>query len=131
MLSTGDNKMTHGQDINTLLDLDGVIIEQLGGCWTKFDVRRISQPTEAIPHGIRYSLTLHDRFGERLMGFDNAHAIKSRKRGKYQGRKTYDHRHRHSTDKGIPYEFVDGHQLLKDFWLEVDITLRALGLEEE
>lgn len=123
--------MTHGQDIDTLLDLDGIIIEQAGGCWTKFEVRRVSQPTEEIPHGIRYSLTLHDRCGERLMGFDNAHAIKSRRKNKYEGRKTYDHHHRHSGDKGVPYEFVDGHQLLKDFWLEVDITIRALGLEEE
>ena len=130
MLSTGDNKMIDGQDIDTLLDLDGVIIEQAGGCWTKFEVRRASQPTEEIPHGIRYSLTLHDRRGERLMGFDNAHAVKPQKKGKHQGRKTYDHRHRHSTDKGVPYEFIDGHQLLKDFWLEVDKTLRALGLEE-
>jgi hypothetical protein len=30
-----------------------------------------------------------------------------------------------------PDEFVDGHQLLKDFWLEVDKTLCALGIEEE
>jgi hypothetical protein len=84
--------MPHGQDIDTLLDLDGVIIEQAGGCWTKFEVRRISQPAEEIPHGIRY---------------------------------------RHSTDEGIPYEFVNGHQLLKDFWFEVDKTLDALGLGEE
>ena len=123
--------MARGQDIDILLDLDGVIIEQAGGCWTKFEVRRISQPTEEIPHGIRYSLTLHDRHGERMMGFDNAHAVKSRKKRKYQGRKTYDHRHRHAADEAVPYEFVDGHQLLKDFWLEVDIALRALGLEEE
>ncbi len=32
--------MIDGQDIDTLLDLDGVIIEQAGGCWTKFEVRR-------------------------------------------------------------------------------------------
>jgi hypothetical protein len=111
--------MVDGQNIETLLDLDGVI-----------EVRRASQATEEIPHGIRYSLTLHARRGERLMGFDNAHAVKPKKKGKHQGRKTYDHRHRNSTDKGVPYEFVDGHQLLKDFWLEVDRTLRALGLEE-
>jgi len=123
--------MTNGQDIDTLLDLDGIIIEQAGGCWTKFEVRLISQPTNEIPHGIRYSLTLPDRRGTRLMGFDNAHAVKSRKKSKQHDRTTYDHCHRHSADKGVPYEFVDGHQLLKDFWLEVDITLRALGLEEE
>ena len=123
--------MTHGTDIDALLDLDGVLIEQTGGCWTKFEVRRISQPTEEIPHGIRYSLTLHDRYGERIMGFDNAHAVQTKKQGKHQGRKTYDHRHRHSKDIGVPYEFVDAHQLLKDFWSEVDKTLNALGLKEE
>ena len=68
----------NGQGIETLLDLDGVIIEQAGGCWTKFEVRQIAQPTEERPHAIRYSLTLHDRYGERIMGFDNAHAVKSR-----------------------------------------------------
>lgn len=29
--------MTNGQDLDTLIDLDGVIIEQAGGCWTKFE----------------------------------------------------------------------------------------------
>lgn len=122
--------MAHGKDIDTLLDLDGVIIDQVGGYWTKFEARRIL-PTEGIPHGIRYSLTLHDRHGERMMGFDNAHAVKSRKKGKHQGKKTYDHHHRNSNDEGIPYEFVDAHQLLKDFWSEVDKILSTLGLVEE
>jgi hypothetical protein len=121
--------MAHEKNIDTLLDLDGIIIEQVGGYWTKFEVRRIP-PTEEIPHGIRYSLTLHDRHGARIMGFDNAHAVKSRKKSNYQGRKTYDHHHRYENDKGIFYEFVGAHQLLKDFWLEVDKTLNALGLEE-
>jgi hypothetical protein len=123
--------MAHNKDINTLLDLDGVVIEQAGGYWTKFEVRKIPQAIEEIPHGIRYSLTLHDRHGERIMGFDNAHAVKTRKMGKHQGRKTYDHRHRHSKDEGVPYEFVNAHQLLKDFWSEVDKTLNTLGLAEE
>ncbi len=122
--------MAYGKEINTLLDLDGVIIEQAGGYWTKFEVKQIS-PTEEIPHGKRYSLTLHNQQGIRIMGFDNAHAVKLGKRGKHQGRKTYDHRHRHSNDEGIFYEFVDAHQLLKDFWSEVDKTLRTLELEEE
>jgi hypothetical protein len=122
--------MAHSKDIDTLLDLDGVIIEQAGGHWTKFEARRLQKKTEEIPHGIRYSLTLHDRYGKRIMGFDNAHAVKTRNKSKHQGRKTYDHRHRHSEDEGVPYEFVNAHQLIKDFWSEVDKTLRALGLEE-
>ncbi|OGT42436.1 MAG: hypothetical protein A3F42_07820 [Gammaproteobacteria bacterium RIFCSPHIGHO2_12_FULL_37_34] len=123
--------MAHGKDIDTLLDLDGVVIEQAGGYWTKFEVRRIAQTTERIPHGIRYSLTLHDRHGERMMGFDNAHVVKVSKKGKHRGRKTYDHRHRHAKDEGVPYEFVDAYQLLKDFWSEVDKTLSVLGIEKE
>ncbi len=117
------------KDINTLLDLDGTIIEQAGGYWTKFEVKLVPKTTEGIPHGIRYSLTLHNRQGERIMGFDNAHPIKRKMKGKHQGRKTFDHRHRHSKDEGIPYEFVDAHELLKDFWLEVDKILNALGIE--
>lgn len=123
--------MNHNKDVETLLDLDGVIIEQSDVYWTKFEARRISKTTEQIPHGIRYSLTLHNRHGERIMGFDNAHGVKSRKKSKHQGRKTYDHRHRHSKDEGVPYEFVDAHQLIQDFWLEVDKALVALKLEEE
>src|SRR5665648_296951 len=103
--------MNNGKDIEILLDLDGIVIEQAGGYWTKFEVWRIPQATEEIPHGIRYSMTLHDRYGERIIGFDNAHAVKANNRGNHQARKTYDHRHRHSTDEGIPYKFVDAHQL--------------------
>ena len=29
--------MTQNKDIDTLLDLDGIIIEQTGGYWTKFE----------------------------------------------------------------------------------------------
>src|SRR3990167_3942374 len=112
--------MADGSGIDTLLELDGLIIAQLAGHWVKFEAHRVSPVTQEIPHGIRYSLTLHNRYGERIMGFDNAHAVKSNKMGKYRGRKTYDHRHRHSKDVGIPYEFVNAHQLIKDFWMEVD-----------
>ena len=45
--------------IETLLNLDGVVIEQAGGHWTKFEVREVLK-TDEIPHGIRYSLTLHN-----------------------------------------------------------------------
>jgi len=107
--------MDYDKNIDTLLDLDGVVIEQVGRYWTKFEVRRIPKITEEIPHGIRYSLTLHDRHGERIMGFDNAHAIKSRKKGTHLGRKTYDHCHRHSKDEGTPYELLMRINYLKTF----------------
>lgn len=132
MLSTVDsigNTMIRKKDIDTLLDLDGIVIEQLGGYWTKFEAQQLDNSTEERPHGIRYSLTLHDQHGNRVMGFDNAHAVKSGKKGRHQGRKTHDHYHRHAKDEGIPYEFTDAHQLLKDFWTEVDKMLKKFGIE--
>jgi len=36
----------------------------------------------------------------------------------------YDHRHRTSNDSGVPYEFIDAHQLIKDFFEEADEVLK-------
>lgn len=46
--------------LDTLLDLDGSILEQEGGYWIKVEVCRVPLSRHA-PHGIRYSLTLHDK----------------------------------------------------------------------
>ncbi|MHB8311070.1 MAG: hypothetical protein ACYDCY_11880, partial [Metallibacterium sp.] len=63
--------------------------------------------------------------GTRLLGYDNAHAVKSPKRKKFAGRRlAYDHKHRHARDKGVPYEFTSADQLLKDFFGEVDRVLK-------
>jgi hypothetical protein len=70
----------HVIDLRLLVDLDGIVIEQIGGYWTKFEVSLSSSITREIPHGIRYSLTLHDPYGKRIMGFDNAHAVYLKKR---------------------------------------------------
>jgi hypothetical protein len=79
------------------------------------------------PHGIRCALTLHDRYGKRIMGYDNSHAVKPPKKFKYAGQRlTYDHKHRHASDKGVPYEFKDAAQLLEDFFAEVDRVLEEL-----
>ncbi len=112
--------------LETLLDMDGYILDQTGGYWVKLEACRVS-PTEGIPHGIRYSLTLHDRYGRRIMGYDNSHAVKPPKKFKYAGqRMPYDHRHRHAADKGIPYEFRSAAQLLEDFFAEVDKVLKKV-----
>ena len=71
--------------LDTLLDLDGEIFPMDNGCWTKFEVSRV-RPTKQIPHGIRYSLTLHDRNNTRVLGFDNAHTFKPKK-NRYMARK--------------------------------------------
>ena len=50
--------------LETLLELDGSVLEQEGGFWIKIEARRVPPP-HAL-HGIRYSLTPHDRFGTRV-----------------------------------------------------------------
>jgi len=92
-----------GEDasLDTLLDLDGEIFPMDNGYWTKFEVHRVS-PTAQIPHGIRYSLTLHDRNNTRVLGFDNAHALKPKKNRHVARRITWDHKHKR--EKVRPYE---------------------------
>lgn len=47
--------------IETLLELDQQILDQENGYWIKIEARRVTITTE-IPHGIRYSLTLHEPY---------------------------------------------------------------------
>ncbi len=118
--------MRRDHGIDTLIDLHEQIIEQNGGYWIKIEAWKV-EATEEIPHGIRYCLTLHEPYGKRILGYDNAHAIKPPKKFKYAGRKlTYDHKHRHVSDKGVPYEFQSADQLLADFFAEVDQVLKEI-----
>jgi hypothetical protein len=112
--------------IDALLELDGVVIEQRFGCWVKIEARCVEASAD-IPHGVRYSLTLHDSYNKRIMGYDNAHAVKPPQKFKFAGRRLpYDHRHRHIADKGVPYTFTDAYQLLSDFFNEVDRVLKEV-----
>ena len=107
-------------DIETLLNLNGEIFPMENGYWTKFEAYQV-EPSKQIPHGIKYSLSLHDRNNTRIIGFDNAHAIK-RKRKKYGARKiTWDHKHQ--KEQITPYEFETAGQLLVDFWAAVETFL--------
>jgi hypothetical protein len=89
----------------------------------RFVVREVAESLER-PHGLQYSLTLHDERGTRLVGFDNAHTAPARK-GRRK-RAAHDHRHRMTTSK--PYEYRDAATLLEDFWSEVDAVLKEKGI---
>lgn len=109
--------------VDTLLDLDGSILDQGSGYWIKLEAWRVPV-SDQIPHGVRYSLTLHEPYGNRILGYDNAHAVRPPKKFKYAGRiLAFDHKHRHASDKGVPYEFKDAQQLLVDFFADVDRAL--------
>jgi hypothetical protein len=75
-------------------------------------------------HGLSYSLTLHDKNGKRLVGFDNAHAARAGKRR----RKRIEQDHRHGLRTVEPYEYRDAATLLADFWGEVEVALRERGV---
>lgn len=112
--------------LDYLLSLDGEIqVQNESGYFTKFEVHKV-EVTKDRPHGIKYSLTLHDPHGERLMGFDNAHGGVKPAGSKFKHAGVhypFDHQHRHATDKGIAYMFDTAYVLLSDFYKEVDRVL--------
>jgi hypothetical protein len=102
-------------DLEALLNLDGEVFPLDNGYWVKFEARRV-EASKAIPHGIKYSLTLHGKNNERIVGYDNAHSFKTVK--KYSARKeTWDHIHK---QKVVSYEFETASQLIEDFWRSVE-----------
>ncbi len=107
--------------LDYLLDLNGEILIQEDRSWIKIEAKKLSKKTKECPHGIKYSLTLHNSSGNRVLGFDNAHSVKTKKKGRFIARKiVYDHMHEHSTGNIVAYEFQLAEQLLTDFFSEVD-----------
>src|SRR3989338_4369566 len=102
--------MSAEHELESLLDLDGLryLIDEYLGLWVKLDAKRVV-PSLHRPQGIKYSFSLHNKENQRLMGFDNAHAIET----KY---KIYDHWHQHAKDEGQYYAFTTPAQLIEDFW---------------
>ncbi len=104
-------------DIENLLNLDGEIFPMDNGYWVKFEAIRIESSVK-MPHGVKYSLTLHNRSNKRVVGFDNAHSYKP-KNAKYGAKKeTWDHIHKRMDI--FPYEFNSATELLEDFWKMVE-----------
>jgi hypothetical protein len=111
-----------------LLAFNGRVHWRQQGYRLKFEIVRI-HPTPLRAHGLRYSFTLHDPDGKRLIGFDNAHAAAPRSRFKKK-RVAADHWHRTDADQGRPYELVDADTLLQDFFREVRRVLSERGISE-
>ena len=110
--------------IQNLLELDGerFLLDEKLGLWVKFEVLKVT-PSQKRPHGIKYSLSLHDRKNSRIMGFDNAHSV--------DGNHTYDHWHRSNNDSGRIYHYQNAAKLLTDFWEEVDKILNFLRVTND
>lgn len=112
--------------LETLLSMDGVQVFREDGYWWKINAWKVAISKEH-PHGIRYNLTLHNKFNKRVFGYDNAHAVKPVKSKKFSGKRyEYDHLHKTAVDKGTPYQFSDCYILLQDFFEGVDKKIAEL-----
>ena len=122
----GRHRPEQDHTLENLLDLDGdiYVIDETAGYWVKFVVRRVI-PSPERPHGVEYSLTMHDSSNRRLVGFDNAHPAPGAQRPQRGTGRTYDHRHRLGTVKPYPYE--NAAKLVADFWEAVDEVLKLKG----
>ena len=117
--------MSRDSGLDYLLDLNGFEVREDNGYWYRFEARKVVA-TKERPHGIRYSLTLHDNHNQRIFGMDNAHALpkaKSNKK-KYAARiVNYDHSHKNQNDMGEPYHFESAAKLVSDFLKQVNKIL--------
>ncbi|MFZ3238378.1 MAG: DUF6516 family protein [Stellaceae bacterium] len=106
-------------ELEVLLSLDGYEFDFARGYRVRFEARRI-QPTTGRPHGVKYSLTLHDPAGRRIYGIDNAHTVRRQT--------AFDHRHGHGARRMMPYDYRGPVQLADDFYREVERILRERGV---
>jgi hypothetical protein len=104
------------EPMQRLLDYDGRRFWLENG-WS-IRIRVAEAPvTPGRPHGIKYSFTLHDTDGTRLLGFDNAHGVPRAL--------AFDHRHRfRRTEDLVPYNFVGADELICDFFDAVQQACR-------
>ena len=120
-------KLEHDHGLDDLIELYGVVlvVDPIGNYWVKFVVTSIAA-SDKRPHGISYSLTLHAADGERIVGFDNAHAVNicsgPSLHIEFNTRSLAPLWHDHK-----PYKYQGALELLQDFWNEVDAVLKEKG----
>jgi Family of unknown function (DUF6516) len=110
------------------LDLHLQKIGYDNGFWATFRVFKV-EPDEGKPHGLQYSLTLHDENGDRILGFDNSQSVSvaSGPASRSKTPKAFDHIDRRGR-RSVPYEFTTPYKLVEDFLAEVDAILKKEGV---
>lgn len=117
------------QDIENLLLMDGTVLEVDSDLeyFVRIKAGKV-EPSDGRPHGVNYSLTLHNKQNDRLMGFDNAHSIEDKRKGRFSRHRKlskWDHKHKFKDVAVItPYDYTSAEQLMEDFWKAVDEALR-------
>jgi Family of unknown function (DUF6516) len=102
-----------------LLSLNGFEFRLASGYVIKIEAQAVIA-TRHRPHGVKYSLTLHDLSGSRIYGMDNAHGVRRRME--------YDHRHVYGRRKMVGYAYRGPAELLSDFYREVERVLKQRGV---
>jgi hypothetical protein len=111
--------------LSYLLDMDGWVSEVGGGFLIRARVHR-TEASDSAPHGISYSLTLHEPGGQRVIGYDNAHSFVKKRGMKRITGLTRDHRHYRNLTEAYP--FTSAARLLEDFWADVERFLQEEGV---
>jgi hypothetical protein len=113
-----------------LLGFDGRIHHLEKGYWLKFEIERVAT-TPRRPHGAALRIHLaRPRRQERLVGFDNAHAVGPLGSRFRRPGVEHDHWHRTGNDPGRPYAFTNAAQLVTDFFAEVRRVLAEHGIDD-
>lgn len=122
--------MTKKRDhsLELLLDFDGLKFAQEGGYWIKYEVSAVGKTAER-PHGIKYSLTLHDPQGTRIFGIDNAHRPEKRRGPAARSTRPKAADHLHRGRRAYAYRFEDAETLLVDFDKGVNAALMRRGIK--
>ena len=107
--------------LEVLLDLNGMTYYYDSGHWIKYEVRKVP-PRPEIPHGIRYTLTLHGPDGRRLFGIDNAHRLVPLRKIFAARKVAWDHKHQR--ERVLPFDFESVDQLLDEFEQGIDSVLK-------
>jgi len=122
--------MNGGHDdpsVTYFLELDGAVFFVDEKCRYRVEIKASrTDVTPERPHGLSYSLTLHDFSGDRILGFDNAHPVAASKGPSGKRHRFHDHRHRYNRTR--VYTFVDTETLISDFYNAVDQVLKEKGI---
>jgi hypothetical protein len=111
-----------------ILDLHRQKIGYDNGYWVTIRVTKVA-PDEGRPHGLQYAFTLHDENDDRILGYDNSHAVDVAAGPAKKSRrpKAFDHIDRRGK-KSVAYEFTTPFQLVADFFAEVEKILKEEGM---
>lgn len=108
------------EPMRRLLDYDGRRYWLENGWSIRFRIIEV-ETTKGRPHGVKYSFTLHDVSGVRLLGFDNAHGV-----GRGQA---HDHQHSFGDVAGMRfYDFKGADELICDFFGAVERACAREGV---